>query len=67
MGSFSIWHWIVVFVSISLLVLPPVAMVLRKTGRSRLWCILVLVPLLNLVALWVFAYIRWPALDEYGT
>jgi hypothetical protein len=23
----------------------------------------VLVPLVNLVALWVFAYVRWPAVD----
>lgn len=62
MSSFSIWHWIVV-VACVLLLLPPVAVALRKAGRSRLWCVLALVPLLNLIALWVFAYIRWPALD----
>jgi uncharacterized membrane protein YhaH (DUF805 family) len=38
--------------------------VLRRAGYSSWWALLVLVPLVNLVALWVFAYVRWPAIDE---
>ncbi len=38
--------------------------VLRRAGYSPWWALLVLVPLVNLVALWVFAYVRWPAIDE---
>lgn len=44
----------------------PLAMigrVLRRAGFSPWWALLVLVPLVNLVALWVFAYVRWPAID----
>lgn len=37
--------------------------VLRRAGYSSWWALLVLVPLVNLVALWVFAYVRWPAID----
>jgi hypothetical protein len=37
--------------------------VLRRAGYSPWWALLVLVPLVNLVALWVFAYVRWPAID----
>ncbi len=39
------------------------ARVLRRAGYSPWWVLLVLVPLVNLVALWVFAYRRWPAID----
>lgn len=40
-----------------------VARVLRRAGFSRWWALLVLVPVVNLVALWLFAYARWPAVD----
>jgi len=44
------------------LVLVPAARVLRKAGRSGWWALALIVPVVNLVALWVFAYSRWPAL-----
>ena len=42
----------------------PIARILRRAGYRRIWCIIVIVPLVNLVALWVFAYARWPTLDK---
>jgi hypothetical protein len=36
---------------------------LARAGRSPLWVLLLLVPWVNLAAIWVFAYIRWPAED----
>jgi hypothetical protein len=55
-------------VTVLVLVLLAVPMwmigrVLRRAGYSPWWALLVLVPLVNLVALWVFAYVRWPAID----
>ncbi|HEV8680734.1 MAG TPA: hypothetical protein VGQ90_15265 [Stellaceae bacterium] len=41
----------------------PVARILRRTGQSAWWSLLVVIPLANLVALWVFAFARWPAVD----
>jgi hypothetical protein len=38
--------------------------VVRRAGFSPWWALVVLVPLVNLVALWVFAYVRWPAIDD---
>lgn len=35
----------------------------RKSGRSGWWSLLLLVPWANIVAVWVFAFVRWPALD----
>ena len=36
----------------------------QKTGINPAWSLLGLVPFVNIVALWVFAYARWPALDR---
>ena len=60
------WHWIMAIVMPLLAIIlvgVPVANVLHRAGRSRWWTILAFVPGLNLIALWVFAFSRWPALD----
>jgi hypothetical protein len=62
MGSFSIWHWIIV-----LLFLLPLWFFSRgvaKAGFSPWWALLGVVPLINIIMLWVFAYAKWPALPE---
>lgn len=33
---------------------------LEKAGFSGAWSLLLLVPVVNLVMIWVFAFIRWP-------
>lgn len=40
----------------------PIIRILTKAGHSGWWVLLILVPLVNLIALWVFAFTRWPAL-----
>jgi hypothetical protein len=64
MGSFSLLNWLlgtIIIVIISPIVLTPVALVLRRTGFSRWWCILWAIPVVNIIALWVFALVPWPA------
>jgi len=34
---------------------------LARTGIKPLWVLLLLVPTLNLAALWFWAYMKWPA------
>ena len=63
MGSFSVWHWLIVLVAVATIIFPTTE-VLRKAGRSRWWAILVLIPTVNLIAFWVFAYTRWPSQDR---
>ena len=58
-GSF----WLIAIVY-AVLVIVPVAMVLRRVGFSGWWSILAIVAPLNLVALWVFALIDWPRLPK---
>jgi len=63
MGSFSIWHWLIVLL---VLVLPAwlFSRVVSKAGFSGWWALLGVVPLVNLVALWVFAFTKWPLVPE---
>ncbi len=62
MGSMSYWHLVgLVFV---LLYMIPIAMVVKKAGYSGWWCLLALVPFLNVIMLWVFAFASWPILRD---
>lgn len=55
---------IVVSVLIYFLILGiPIMKILNKAGYSRAWILILIVPLVNLVMLWVFAFARWPALS----
>ena len=38
--------------------------VARKAGFSSVWGLVVLIPIINIVVLWVFAFGSWPALTE---
>ena len=67
MGSFSLYYLLlgtVIVAIISPIVLIPVALILRRAGFSRLWCVLWAIPVVNIIALWVFALVPWPA---FGT
>jgi hypothetical protein len=37
--------------------------IIRRTGHSGWWLLAGLIPVLNLIMLWVFAFARWPAID----
>jgi len=60
-GSMSLWHGIVV-IAVLFVFLFPTAKILKKAGYSGWWCVLALVPLLNWIMLWIFAYASWPNL-----
>jgi uncharacterized membrane protein YhaH (DUF805 family) len=62
MGSFSIWHWLIVllFLVPNLMFIPAV----RKTGYSAWWVVLSFIPVVGLVVLWVWAYAQWPSQPE---
>jgi len=42
------------------LVLVPVTQLLRRTGHNPAWSLLVLLPGVNLIAAWFFAFKQWP-------
>ena len=70
MGSFSLLYWFLgtlIVAIISPIVLTPVALILRRAGFSRWWCILWAIPVVNIIALWVFALVPWPAFGTQST
>jgi hypothetical protein len=46
-----------------MLLAVPIASILHRAGRSRWWTLIAFIPLINLIALWVFAFSRWPAVE----
>lgn len=49
---------------ICLIFLFPLWKVVKRTGRSPWWSLLVFVPLVNIVGLWLLAYSKWPGVIE---
>ena len=62
MGTFSIWTVLLIVV----MVLPVwfFALAAKKAGYAPWWALLGLVPVLNIIALYLFAYKAWPALPS---
>jgi len=57
------WHWVMpIIVPLIFLIIIgiPVAKILHQAGYSRWWTILAIIPVVNLISLWVFAFLRWP-------
>jgi hypothetical protein len=42
------------------IILVPFGKLLKRTGHSAAWCLVFIIPFVNLIALWVFAFKRWP-------
>ena len=38
--------------------------ILAKAGFSRWWFLILLVPLVNIMAIWIFAFKKWPNIDD---
>jgi hypothetical protein len=63
MGAFSVWHLIILALVLFLLIYP-ISRILRRIGWSPWLSLLWLIPLLNVVMLWLVAFARWPAVPE---
>ncbi len=53
------WLWMLAWIA---LILPPFWKMFGKAGFSPWLALLVLIPVVNLVVLYTFAFSRWPAL-----
>ncbi|HVL76571.1 MAG TPA: hypothetical protein VM406_11195 [Noviherbaspirillum sp.] len=47
-----------------LVFLIPLWRIISKAGYSGAWALLSLIPLVNILALWIFAFARWPSERE---
>lgn len=60
------WALILLVPAIGLLAIPVMlaAVILRRAGWPLFWFVATILPLLNVVFLWVFAYARWPGAER---
>jgi len=68
MSSVGIWL-LTALVILVLIVWAFVAVfgrILNRAGYSRWWLLTLLVPVLNLIMLWVFAFANWPVTKSRG-
>ena len=61
--AIGIWETLIIAVAFAVLVFGAIA---KRAGFSRWFGLLMLVPLVNLAAIWIFAFAKWPALDKSG-
>ena len=59
----SIWQWLGLAV-LCVISLIPAARILRRAGLNVGWAIFLVIPLVNIMAIWVLAYVRWPAVER---
>ena len=65
LGEFSVFLWLLL---LGVITIPlPAARILRRAGRSPGWALLCFIPILAWIGLWVFSFVRWPALDKKAT
>ena len=54
---------IVIIVIIAILAIVPSVIVLRRLGFSPWWAIVAPISPLNIIGLWVIAFVKWPVED----
>ena len=59
MMGYGVGHWIFFAVMVAV-VLYPIGRILGRLGLSPFWSVLALIPLVNLIGLWLLAFVDWP-------
>ena len=56
-GIMELIIFILFFVLFPLLISRPIA---KKAGYSGWWALMMIIPLVNVIMVWVFAFAKWP-------
>ena len=59
MGSYGNSNGVILLVILAITILP-FWKIFSKAGYSGAWSLLMLVPLVNVLAIWIFAFSDWP-------
>ena len=59
MGMDGSWHGFGMILAV-IVFLVPLWRIVSKAGFHGAWSLLALVPLVNIIALWLFAFMKWP-------
>jgi hypothetical protein len=63
MTDFGPTHWLFFAVMVAV-ILYPIGRILKRIGMSPFWSVVALIPLGNLVGLWVLAFVDWPSGED---
>ena len=63
MMGVGIWQFLVFMLPFFIPTLFSI-FILNKAGYFRWWALLFLIPLVNIIMIWIFAFARWPAFKE---
>ena len=66
MSGYGVGHWLIFAVMVAV-ALYPIGRILSRLGFSPFWSVLALVPLVNLIGLWLLAFVDWPEGAERRT
>jgi uncharacterized membrane protein YhaH (DUF805 family) len=55
---------LVMMVLVLTIVVVPAWRIISRTGRSSWWCLLMFIRVVNILGLWIFAFVSWPAIDR---
>ncbi len=66
MFSLAIWFMILLAVLVLWAFIAVFGRIVNRAGYSRWWLLTMLVPVLNLVMLWIFAFADWPVSKPAG-
>ena len=58
MGTWGITHWVILLIWLVVFIVPCWRIV-RKAGFNGAFSLLSLVPLVNIIYLWIFAFVKW--------
>lgn len=59
MENYSIIHWLI-FGIVFIAWMVPAWKITSKAGYSGAWSLILLVPMVGFVAIWAFAFMKWP-------
>ncbi|EKO3838560.1 hypothetical protein LCE44_07410 [Vibrio harveyi] len=59
MGGISIWQILTIIFG-GIIPAWAIVKIIGKTGYSRWWALLMLLPIANVVMIWVLATVHWP-------
>jgi hypothetical protein len=56
---FGVWHGVSMLLFWAVF-LVPLWRIISKAGYSGAWALISLIPFVNIIALWIFAFAKWP-------
>ena len=66
MSLFGLPFWLEYLIAgvLVLALIASASVVLTKAGRHPAWCFLLLIPYVQVIAVWVFAFMVWPGVPK---